>query len=153
IPIELPGITCRSIDVETEGAHTQECAALLVAEMASVRENVTVAFRGGARFVETLEPLNLNAAPERRRLERGGVYLITGGLGGIGLVVAERLTREFNARLVLVTRSALPPEAEWEAFLTDPQRPEADKRKIQKLIEIRSMGGELLVAHGDVTNL
>jgi acyl transferase domain-containing protein/thioesterase domain-containing protein len=153
IPIELPGITCRSIDVDTEGERTQECAALLIAEMSSVHENVTVAFRGGGRFVETLEPLSLDAAPERRRLERGGVYLITGGLGGIGLVVAERLAREFKARLVLVTRSAMPPEAEWEAFLKDAQQTEAEKRKIQKLIEIRSLGGELLVVEGDVTNL
>ena len=153
IPVELPGMTCRSIDVETEGERAQDCAALLVAQMASVRENVTVAFRGGVRFVEILEPLNLDAAPERRRLERGGVYLITGGVGGIGLVVAERLTREFNARLVLVTRSTLPPETEWEASLKDAQRTEADKKKIQKLIEIRSLGGELLVVEGDVTNL
>jgi len=153
IPIELPGMTCRSIDVDTEGEKAAECAARIVAEMSSVGENVTVALRGSERFVQALEPMDVDAAPERRRLERGGVYLITGGLGGIGLAVAERLAREFNARLVLVTRTALPPEARWEAFLTNSQLAEDDKRKIRKLIEIRSLGGELLVVEGDVTNL
>jgi acyl transferase domain-containing protein/thioesterase domain-containing protein/acyl carrier protein len=153
IPKELPGITCRSIDVDLESIRASECAAQIVAEMSSVRESVTVAFRGGERFIETLDPFDLSAVPERRRLQPRGVYLITGGLGGIGLVVAEHLAREFNARLVLVTRTELPPEAKWESSLNDSHQTEATKRKIQKLIEIRSIAGGLLVAQADVTNL
>ena len=153
IPKELPGITCCSIDVDFESGNATECAAQIVAEMASIRDNATVAFRGGERFVETLDPLNLSAAPERRRLQPRGVYLITGGLGGIGLVVAEHLAREFNARLVLVTRSPLPPEAEWEAALNDSHQTDANKQRIRKLLEIRAIAGGLLVAQGDVTNL
>jgi acyl transferase domain-containing protein len=147
IPKELPGIACRSIDVELG----DDCAAQIVAEMATVPDDGAVAFRGGERFVETLEHLNLAAAPQRNRLQRGGVYLITGGLGGIGLVLAEHLAREFKARLVLVGRSILPPEDGWEAALEDVQETEANKRKIRKLLEIRSHGGGLLVARGDVT--
>ena len=98
-------------------------------------------------------PYDLSAAPERRRLERGGVYLLTGGLGGIGLVVAEHLAREFKARLVLVSRSTLPDEAQWEAALNDAAQSEAVKQTIRKLIEIRSIAGGLMVAQGDVTNL
>ena len=153
IPKELPGITCCSIDVDFESGKATECAAQIVAEMVSIRDNATVAFRGGERFVETLDPLNLSAAPERRRLQPRGVYLITGGLGGIGLVVAEHLAREFNARLVLVTRSPLPPEAEWEAALNDPHQTEVNKQRLRKLLEIRAIAGGLLVAQGDVTNL
>jgi acyl transferase domain-containing protein/thioesterase domain-containing protein/acyl carrier protein len=150
---ELPGITCRSIDVDLEKSKIAECAGQIVAEMASIRDNATVAYRRGERFVETLEPFELSAAPERRRLERGGVYLLTGGLGGIGLVVAEHLAREFKARLVLVSRSKLPDEAQWEISLGDTGLSEAVKQTIRKLIEIRSLAGGLMVAQGDVTNL
>jgi amino acid adenylation domain-containing protein len=153
IPKELPGITCCSIDVGLESGNATECAAQIVSEMASIRDNATVAFRGSERFVEMLDPLNLPAAPERRRLQPRGVYVITGGLGGIGLVVAEHLAREFNARLVLVTRSPLPPEAEWEATLNDRHQTGANKQRIRKLLEIRAIAGGLLVAQGDVTNL
>jgi acyl transferase domain-containing protein/thioesterase domain-containing protein/acyl carrier protein len=153
IPKELPEIACRSIDVDLESGSIEECAPRIIAEMASVRENATIAFRRGERFIETLEPLDLAAAPERHRLQRRGVYLITGGVGGIGLTVAEHLAREFNARLVLVSRSALPAEAQWEASLIDAQQTDADKQRIRKLIEIRSCAGGLLVAQGDVTNL
>jgi acyl transferase domain-containing protein/thioesterase domain-containing protein/acyl carrier protein len=153
IPKELPGITCRSIDVDFESGGAQECAARIVAEMAAIRENATVAYRRGERLVETLEPFDLSAAREDRRLELGGVYLLTGGLGGIGLVVAEDLAREFKARLVLVGRSMLPPEAQWEASLDDPSQTEVSKQIIRKLIEIRSLAGGLMVAQGDVTSL
>ncbi len=74
-------------------------------------------------------------------------------MGGIGLVVAEHLAREFNARLVLVTRSTLPLEPDWEAALNDPHQTEANKQRIRKLLDIRAIAGGLLVAQGDVTNL
>jgi acyl transferase domain-containing protein/thioesterase domain-containing protein len=152
IPKELPEIACRAIDIDFDPGHAKECAAQLVAEMACKTENTTVAYRGGQRMVETLDRLDLSTLPERHRLERGGVYLITGGLGGIGLVVAEHLARDFNARLVLVGRSKLLSEAEWETALNDSKHTEADKQRIRKLIEIRSLSAALLVAQGDVTN-
>ena len=152
IPKELPGVTCRSIDVDLERGKVGQCAAEIIAEMASRRESATVAFRNGNRFVEALDELRLGVATESRRLERGGVYLITGGLGGIGLVIAEHLARELNARLVLVSRSAAPAEAQWEASLDDAGVSEAQKQLVRKLIEIRSSAAGLLVAQGDVTD-
>ena len=153
MPRELPGISCRAIDLDLEGSEIKVCAAQLITEMTSSRENATVAYRGAERFVEALDPLSLAATPERSRLERGGVYLITGGVGGLGLVVAEHLAREFKAHLVLVSRSPLPPEAQWEASLNDIRLSAADKQRIRKLIEIRAASGGLLIAPADVTNL
>jgi acyl transferase domain-containing protein len=153
IPKELPGITCRSIDVDFVSERAGECAAMLVAEMSAGRDNVTVAFREGGRFVEAVEPLTLPDAAEHNRLERGGVYLITGGLGGLGLAIAEQLAREFKACLVLITRSTLLPESKWEASLHDVVLGDADRYRIRKLVEIRSVAGGLMIAQGDVTNL
>ena len=50
-------------------------------------------------------------------LRDGGVYLITGGLGGIGLGLAEQLTRHCRAKLVLMGRTGLPPAAQWDAIV------------------------------------
>ena len=41
-------------------------------------------------------------------LRRGGRYVITGGLGGIGVELAAWLLREFDAELLLLSRSELP---------------------------------------------
>lgn len=152
IPTELPGITCRAVDVDLAGP-IRECALRLVAEMSSARENATIAYRSGERFIEVLEPLDLNTLPQRPRLEQSGVYLITGGLGGVGLTVAEHLAREFRARLILVGRSALPHEDQWDSALKDSRQSDAEKDKIRALLKIRSLAGGLLVAQADATNL
>ena len=152
IPKELPGFTCRSIDVDLEQQPAEECAAHILAQMASDRDNATIAFRRGERFVEALERFTMDGAPQRHRLVRGGVYLITGGLGGIGLAVAEHLAREYGARLVLISRSALPAEAQWEASLISAATTESSRHTIQKLIAIRSSAAALMVVQGDVTN-
>jgi thioesterase domain-containing protein/NADP-dependent 3-hydroxy acid dehydrogenase YdfG/acyl carrier protein len=153
IPMELPGFVCRSIDVDLKTDNAEENAAQIVAEITSVRDCATIAFRSGERFVETLESISLEAAAGHPRLQNRGVYLITGGLGGIGLVLAEHLAREFNARLVLASRSSMPPESQWKAALDDCQTTEVDRQRIRKLIQINSLAGGLLVAQADVTNL
>src|SRR5438874_362111 len=78
-----------------------------------------VADRRGHRWVGTLEPVRIDPAdePSPARLRTRGVYLITGGFGGIGLTLAEYLARSVSARLVLIGRRALPPRAEWPAHV------------------------------------
>jgi len=152
IPAELPGITCCAIDVDLESSPAKVCAAQIVAEMQAVRKSPVVAYRGSERFHETVVRFDLAAAPQRKRLKTGGTYLITGGLGGLGLAVASYLAREFRARLVLVGRSPIPDQEQWSKLLNDPKRTDIEKQQIKKLIEIRSVAGGLLVAKADVTS-
>ncbi|HVQ92032.1 MAG TPA: SDR family NAD(P)-dependent oxidoreductase [Mycobacteriales bacterium] len=82
-------------------------------------------------------------------LRDGGVYLITGGLGGIGATIAEDLAGRVRARLVLIGRSALPPEADWD----DPAgQDERVRRAIATVRRIERAGGEVLVLRADVTD-
>ena len=55
---------------------------------------------------------NKPAAENATQLRRGGVYVITGGLGGLGVIFAEHLVREYDARVVLIGRRALTPDIE-----------------------------------------
>src|SRR5262249_39694347 len=52
-------------------------------------------------------------------LRQRGTYLITGGLGSMGLAFAKYLASQVRANLVLVGRSDLPPEENWDAYLQD----------------------------------
>jgi NAD(P)-dependent dehydrogenase (short-subunit alcohol dehydrogenase family)/acyl carrier protein len=81
----------------------------------------------------------------------GRTYLITGGLGGIGLALAEYLTR-LPAKVVLTGRSAFPPRAGWDAVLRSGQDP-AQVDTIRRLLAVEEAGGELLVLRADVTSL
>ena len=149
---ELPGFTCQAVDLDFDGSEPGRFSQVLIAETYGA-DNATVAWRGGRRFAESLDAHELPAAPDRARLEAGGVYLITGGLGGLGLAIAEHLARTFKARLVLAGRTPLPPESQWEEEVRTQRLSEPDRKRLCKLIEIRSLAGGLAVATCDITNL
>jgi acyl transferase domain-containing protein/thioesterase domain-containing protein len=151
IPKELPGINCRSIDFDDTSF--EESAALILTELSTPSQHSTIAYRQGQRYVEILDDLDLTSLPELKRLTPRGVYLITGGLGGLGLAVAEHLGRELNARLVLISRSPLPPESQWEASVSDTSLSESTRDRIRHLLRIRAVSGGLLVLQADVTSV
>src|SRR5690606_35447734 len=61
------------------------------------------AYRDGRRLVRTFTPAPVPG--ETRSVRENGTYLITGGLGDAGLLVAEHLVRAGAGRLVLTSRS------------------------------------------------
>jgi amino acid adenylation domain-containing protein len=116
LPREYPSLHCRSLDLPGEVGDPAALAPRIVAELAIDAGEPTVALRGSHRWVETFERVRL-AGEGASRLREGGVYWITGGLGGLGLAVAEHLARTVGARLVLLGRTPLPPRPEWDAWL------------------------------------
>ncbi|ADO71940.1 type I polyketide synthase [Stigmatella aurantiaca] len=153
IPQEHPAMRCRSIDVEPPEAGGEErLSARLFQEVLSEVHGHGVAYRGHRRWVEFFEPVRLGAPGEDPGLLRErGVYLITGGLGRIGLVLAEHLGAAVQARLVLVGRSFFPERGAWEAWLQAHGDEEATSQKIRRLLALEQKGAEVLVARADIS--
>jgi thioesterase domain-containing protein/NAD(P)-dependent dehydrogenase (short-subunit alcohol dehydrogenase family) len=80
------------------------------------------------------------------------VYLITGGLGGVGLTLADHLARSFQARLILVGRSALPLREQWDKWLAIRPTHDRTSRMIHRVRAMEALGAEVLVASADVAN-
>jgi len=169
IPRELVGTTCDAIDValptkrlfggKQHAAQLDTLADQLLAELIQQPANRRVAIRDDRRYElayvkqSTAASDPVDAAQSVDRVRRGGVYLITGGLGGIGLVTAEHLARTAKAKLVLIGRSALPPAGEWDAWLRSHTDDDSVSRRIAKVRELEALGAEVLVAEADVTDL
>jgi acyl transferase domain-containing protein len=155
IPREFPHVLARSVDVALPLAGSWQEARLhdqLLAELwASPAEGV-VAYRGADRWVQTFEPTRLGAPAGRGWLRERGVYLITGGLGGIGLELAEHLARAARARLVLVGRAALPPRDAWASFLASHDPSHGTSCKIRRVQAIEALGAEVVAESADVTS-
>lgn len=81
-------------------------AASVLAELGDRGADEVVARRGGRRLVPRLAPLHDPAPDASHRIRPGGLYLLTGGLGEIGVRLARFLIAEHDARLVLTGRSA-----------------------------------------------
>ena len=105
MPNEFPHIRSRSVDVSLPPAtaQLQALGALIAAEVVSEPSETTVAYRGQDRFELELACLQLPNLTSR--LRRGGVYLITGGFGGLGYTLAKHLAARHAAKLILVGRN------------------------------------------------
>jgi acyl transferase domain-containing protein/thioesterase domain-containing protein/acyl carrier protein len=132
IPREYPGVTCFNIDIDLPGPGTPAEAQViekLAAELTGKRVDPIIAYRSGDRFKQTFTPVRTEELSQMTsRVRQGGVYLITGGLKGVGLGVAEHLCRTARAKLILTTRAALPPRDEWDQWLRPSTPPSASAR-------------------------
>jgi acyl transferase domain-containing protein/acyl carrier protein len=154
---EYPNISCRSIDVVLPPSGSWQREKLteqLLTELRLPISEQVIAYRGNNRWLQTFETVRLNESlKETPQLRKGGVYLITGGLGGIGLVLAEHLAKTVQAKLILTGRSAFPARQEWENWLLTHDQTDSISRKIGKVQELEELGGEVLVVSADVANL
>jgi amino acid adenylation domain-containing protein len=153
IPQEYPHISCQSVDLELPEAgdwRAGRLAGLLAAECLRPAPGAVLAYRDGRRWEQTFEQTPLQ--PGSSAIRPGGVYLITGGFGGIGLALARHLARTAQAKLALLARTPLPPREDWEDWLqSEDGRHDELRRRIRSVQELEALGAEVLVFAADVT--
>lgn len=104
---------CRAVHVDIDDETPERLVPRIVDELTRRGEQREVAWRGSERRVALLEPLALDAAASAPSpLRRGGAYVVTGGLGGIGVELSAWLLRKFDARVLLLSRQPLPTDAD-----------------------------------------
>ncbi len=155
IPTEYEHITCSSVDVVLSQGRSKNLVELLLTEFAAGVTDKVVAYRTQYRWVQSFEGIRLSdTTGGLARLRTNGVYLITGGLGGLGLALAEQLASIAQAKLILVGRSGLPPRSEWPAWLASHKSDdERTHRQIQQVLTLEDLGAEVLIAAADVSDL
>lgn len=150
VPREMREVTVRGIDVGTGSAQT--IATALFRELRSGSAEREVALRGRKRWVARHSPIQLAETAGRPSvIKQEGVYLITGGLGGLGLELARELARQARARIVLVDRCGLPPRSAW-ASLSAGSPDEVLRERLLAVLAVAEAGGQVLVCTGDVTD-
>jgi NAD(P)-dependent dehydrogenase (short-subunit alcohol dehydrogenase family)/acyl carrier protein len=152
---EYATVACRSIDLfssDEEALGVDRLGLRLAAEILSGGEDQFCAFRDGQRWVPFVAPVQIDAPfDDVPRLKEGGVYFVTGGLGGIGFAFAEHVYRTRNAKLVLVGRTGLPPREQWDGLLAANQDDRVTER-VRKISGLIEAGAEVLIITADVAN-
>lgn len=108
-----------------------------------------IAFRGGHRHVARLVRFQAEQHQLRSpRLRPDGSYLITGGLGGLGLEVAHWLVEQGARRLILLGRTALPPRSAWQQVPAG----NAQHQQIAAIRALEAAGASVHLVSADVAD-
>lgn len=141
----------RSLDVDIDDLGL-DAAKVILAELAELHAGgvpTQVAIRGGRRHEPILE---LQTPPPvlPLRPSEHGVYVISGGVRGLGLEVARWLVDRGARKLVLLGRRALPNAEQWTDLLADPRTPGAVRERLAPLEALREAGAVVKVHTGDL---
>jgi non-ribosomal peptide synthase protein (TIGR01720 family) len=153
IPQELANISCRSVELEAAGDKDllASQAEMITQELISPPDDAIVAYRGSHRWLRTFEPVRLeDRESSQNRLRDGGVFLVVGGLGAIGLEVADCLGRATGGKIILTGRSGLPPRHQWAELA---QQEGEISQCIRTILALEEAGVELAYYRADATDI
>ncbi|MBV9720905.1 MAG: KR domain-containing protein, partial [Mycobacterium sp.] len=130
IRAEQPQLWGGLIDLP-DGEDIGDCISALSTVLRTPAKSI-LALRDGELLAPALVPVSGEPARQPFRCRVDAAYLITGGLGALGLLMAGWLADRGARRLILVGRTALPPRRDWDSGTHD-----ADTR--HKIAAIRAL--------------
>ena len=155
IPRELGHVATLAIDVDGPTSAASDASVVvdgILRELDAEWSTDTVVLRRGERWVRSLEPIALRPSLDPP-WKANGVHLITGGFGGMGLLIAQHIVKtSASPTLVLVGRTPLPSESSWVRLLDSHGADHETRQRIEAVLHMRSHGAEVVVATADVTD-
>jgi acyl transferase domain-containing protein/thioesterase domain-containing protein/acyl carrier protein len=152
VPREMPWITCAYVDIALSSPESEARTAFgVLEELRAPPANAVLAWRDRVRWKRYIAPHRSKASGRSVDLRPGGVYVITGGFGGIAGVLADWLAREYQARLVLMSRTPLPARDEWNRWVAERDAGDSISAAISRVRDLEAAGAEVLPLAVDVT--
>jgi len=142
---EFPHVRIRMVDVDG-----QTDPDLIVKEFNIMEAPYQVAYRNGKRYVERLKEVSLELDEQQNPIKAGGVYVITGGTGGLGLEIGKKISRLNQTKIHLISRQELPARERWAEIVKAGE----DEKRIHQITSIQEMernGTEVLVHAADIS--
>jgi len=149
IALELPQRWGGLLDLDPE-ADPAAAAEQVLAQVTTDASEDQSAFRDGTRFVPRLTALDRVEGAERGRPEirRDASYLISGGLGSLGLRLARWLAESGAGHLLLLGRTPLPDRSAWASLPDD----DPAREKVAAVRELERMGTAVETVAADVAD-
>ncbi len=107
-----------------------------------------VAFRNGNRYVARMVVSTELDKPVPVTFHKDACYLITGGLGSLGLLVAHWMIERGATRFILVGQTEIPPRSQWNSAELE----NSIVKKISAIKGLEALGASVHIASIDVAN-
>jgi len=131
---ETTAVHCCHVDLPDGAgdAVLDACAGILLAELSAPVSDPEVAYSGSSRMVLRFERVTwLPHSVRASRLEPKALYLVTGGLGGVGAELVKMLLTQLGAAVLITARTSL---------VTGGEATPAQSSKREKLRELEALG-------------
>jgi acyl transferase domain-containing protein/SAM-dependent methyltransferase len=146
ISLEHPGRFGAVIDLDS-ATTSQESATAIWREIESASGEDAMAFRNARRLlprvVRTTQP-----PLDPLILREDASYVITGGLGGLGLQIADWMAARNAGHIVLLSRRRFPERQLWDSLTVEDSNYEA----VRKILDAEKLGARITVAQCDVAD-
>ena len=137
------------VDLEPKSSPGDGAAHQLWEEISTPDGENQLAFRSGQRLVARLARRRQSSVRETPlRWRSDGSYLITGGLGDLGLMVARWMVAQGARRLILLGRTKLPPRSSWSSLEAGSHL----ARQIAAIRELEESGASVHLVSADVAD-
>jgi len=118
-------------------------AAQIVKEVNAETDENIISYSGTNRWTQTFEQIHIPNDPPKL-IKDNGVYIITGGSGGIGRVLSELIAKRVKGAIIVWTgRRAFPEREEWEKLLKDKETDATLKEKIRTIQKVEELGSKV----------
>lgn len=135
------------VDLDGDDRNGSEAASLIAEILAGDGED-QVAYRGGVRHLPRLARCNELRMPTPPVFRSDATYLITGGLGALGLVTARWMIERGARHFILAGREGLPLRREWKSLAPDHRA----YRRVEAVRELERLGASASVAALDIAD-
>ncbi len=142
VNVEEFRIKCRCIDIDDKTSISE-----LLKEI-NLGQDYNVAYRNGERYAQEIMETNPIKLKNRAfQIKEDGVYVITGGMGGIGLNIASYLSLKAKVKIILINRTKYPERKTWD-LKQEINNDTADK--LNKILQIEKNGSSVEICSADV---
>lgn len=144
---EIPQYKIKCIDIDSS-----ESGENILKELLGKSTKYQVAYRNGTRFVEKIKRIDLSNQQERAfSIKSEGVYIITGGLGGLGTEISKLLASKNKVNIGIISRTEIPPKEDWDLILRSKTQ-DILCSKINAIKQIENLGAKVICYNADVSN-
>lgn len=154
-PTEMTQVRSRIIDIPFPFQSEKEQETYvkkLLQEVHHHSDLPVVGYRFKERWIPSHVPLKAEARRESHvTIQEEAAYVVTGGLGGMGLTIAKSLVSKFNADVVLLHRSPFPKREEWDNWVRNKDANDPISKKIHQIREVEKQGAKLKLFQVDIS--
>jgi aryl carrier-like protein len=135
VRLENANLKYHVVDVDPCEAADIDLVAMSRNELLGIRDDeIAVRYRQHVREVKQVADIDVFHSEDGIKIKRDGCYLITGGMGGVGLIFARYLAETYGAKVILTGRSA------------------PDQKTEQTISDLSALGGEASYVQADVSS-